>query len=76
MSENRKREAAAWALEEVRPGRRLGLGSGSTARHLVELLGEIVGDQFTELGEAFDAQALGEFVVDGGENENLAAHAK
>ena len=42
MSENWKREAAAWALEEVRPGMRLGLGTGSTARHLVELLGERV----------------------------------
>ena len=42
MSENLKREAAARALEEVRPGMRLGLGTGSTARHLVELLGERV----------------------------------
>ena len=34
-----KRQAAARALDYVEPGMRLGLGSGSTARHLVELLG-------------------------------------
>jgi ribose 5-phosphate isomerase A len=37
-----KRAAAARALEFVRPGMRLGLGTGSTARHFVELLGERV----------------------------------
>jgi len=37
-----KREAAARALEEVRDGMKLGLGTGSTARHFVELLGERV----------------------------------
>ena len=37
-----KRMAAARALEEVRDGMRLGLGSGSTARHFVDLLGEKV----------------------------------
>lgn len=37
-----KRLAAARALELVRPGMRLGLGTGSTARHFVELLGERV----------------------------------
>jgi ribose 5-phosphate isomerase A len=40
--EAQKRAAAACALEFVRPGMRLGLGSGSTARHFVELLGERV----------------------------------
>ncbi|MFL6951388.1 MAG: ribose-5-phosphate isomerase RpiA, partial [Xanthobacteraceae bacterium] len=40
--EGQKRAAAARALDQVRPGMRLGLGSGSTARHLVELLGERV----------------------------------
>jgi ribose 5-phosphate isomerase A len=40
--ESFKRDAAAGALEFVRPGMRLGLGTGSTARHLVELLGERV----------------------------------
>lgn len=37
-----KRQAAARALEEVRSGMRLGLGTGSTAKHFVELLGERV----------------------------------
>jgi ribose 5-phosphate isomerase A len=37
-----KREAAAGALEYVRPGMRLGLGTGSTAKHFVALLGEKV----------------------------------
>jgi ribose 5-phosphate isomerase A len=40
--EEQKRAAAARALEFVQPGMRLGLGTGSTARHLVELLGERV----------------------------------
>jgi len=37
-----KREAAARALEFVRPGMRLGLGTGSTAAHFVELLADKV----------------------------------
>src|ERR1700743_2055248 len=37
-----KRAASARALEFVRPGMRLGLGTGSTAKHFVELLGERV----------------------------------
>src|SRR6185437_2132560 len=37
-----KRAAAARAVEFVQPGMRLGLGTGSTARHFVELLGERV----------------------------------
>jgi ribose 5-phosphate isomerase A len=37
-----KRAAAARALDFVRPGMKLGLGTGSTARHFVELLGERV----------------------------------
>jgi ribose 5-phosphate isomerase A len=41
-SEAQKRAAAARALEYVRPGMRLGLGTGSTAKHFVELLGERV----------------------------------
>jgi ribose 5-phosphate isomerase A len=40
--EAQKRAAAARALEFVRPGMRLGLGSGSTAKHFVKLLGERV----------------------------------
>jgi ribose 5-phosphate isomerase A len=41
-SDAHKRQAAARALEFVQPGMRLGLGTGSTARHFVELLGERV----------------------------------
>ena len=37
-----KREAAARAAEFVRSGMRIGLGTGSTAKHFVELLGERV----------------------------------
>ena len=37
-----KRQAAARALEQVRNGMRLGLGTGSTAKHFVDLLGERV----------------------------------
>jgi ribose 5-phosphate isomerase A len=40
--EDLKRKAAARALEEVRDGMRLGLGTGSTAKHFVDLLGEKV----------------------------------
>lgn len=42
MSEQLKRLAAAMALTDVRSGMRLGLGTGSTARHFVDLLGEKV----------------------------------
>jgi ribose 5-phosphate isomerase A len=41
-TEAQKRAAAERAVEFVRPGMRLGLGSGSTARHFVEVLGERV----------------------------------
>src|SRR5580658_936270 len=41
-TEAQKRAAAAQALTFVRPGMRLGLGTGSTAAHFVELLGERV----------------------------------
>ena len=37
-----KRAAAARAIEFVRPGMRLGLGTGSTAAHFVERLAEQV----------------------------------
>lgn len=37
-----KRQAAARALEAVKDGMKLGLGTGSTARHFVDLLGEKV----------------------------------
>lgn len=58
-----KREAAAKALDYVRSGMKLGLGTGSTARHLVELLGEKVAQGFEVIGvptsEATRAQAEG-----------------
>src|SRR6202035_192652 len=40
--EAQKRAAAARAIEFVRPGMRLGLGTGSTAKHFVALLAERV----------------------------------
>jgi ribose 5-phosphate isomerase A len=42
VSDDLKRRAAAAALVEIRPGMRVGLGTGSTARHLVDLVGERV----------------------------------
>jgi len=60
-----KRQAAARALEFVQPGMRLGLGTGSTARHFVELLAErvrsgldVVGVPTSETTRA-DAERLG-----------------
>jgi len=41
-AEDLKRQAAAKALELVQPGMRLGLGTGSTAAHFVDLLGQKV----------------------------------
>lgn len=46
MSETEKRQAAAMALREVNSGMRVGLGTGSTAKHFVELLGEQVANGF------------------------------
>ena len=58
-----KREAAARALDFVRPSMRLGLGSGSTATQFVSLLGSRVRDGLTVLGvptsEATRVQAEG-----------------
>ena len=63
MNEDLKKLAAAAALEEVRPGMRLGLGTGSTARYLVDLLGERVRDGLDVLcvptSEVTAAQAAG-----------------
>ncbi len=42
MGEDFKRLAAIAALDEVRSGMRLGLGTGSTARHFVDLIGDRV----------------------------------
>jgi ribose 5-phosphate isomerase A len=41
-ADSQKRAAAVRAVEFVRPGMRVGLGTGSTARHFVEVLGERV----------------------------------
>ena len=60
-----KRQAAARALEWVRPGMRLGLGTGSTAKHFVDLVGEKVRDGLdvicvpTSEATRAQAQALG-----------------
>ena len=45
-----KRQAAARALEYVKDGMKLGLGTGSTAKHFVELLGERVRDGLKIIG--------------------------
>src|SRR6202012_2187269 len=47
-----KRQAAARALEEVRDGMKLGLGTGSTAKHFVALLGEKVKSGLKVVGGA------------------------
>jgi ribose 5-phosphate isomerase A len=61
-----KRQAAARALEHVRDGMKLGLGTGSTAKHFVELLGEKVRGGLRVVGvptsEATRAQAQAEGV--------------
>jgi ribose 5-phosphate isomerase A len=64
-SDASKRQAAARALDYVRPGMRLGLGTGSTARHFVELLGDrvragldVVGVPTSDATEA-DARRVG-----------------
>ena len=57
-----KRQAAARALDFVQGGMRLGLGTGSTARHFVELLGARVRDGLDVIGvptsEATRADAI------------------
>src|ERR1700737_3957137 len=57
-----KGQAAARALEHVRNGMKLGLGTGSTAKHFVELLGERVRGGLNVIGvptsEATRADAL------------------
>ncbi|WP_240232949.1 ribose-5-phosphate isomerase RpiA [Devosia lacusdianchii] len=65
MSEDLKRQAAAMALTQVQSGMRLGLGTGSTAKHFVDLLGERVAAGFdcicvpTSEVTARQAQSLG-----------------
>src|SRR5215218_2320694 len=59
--EGLKRQAAARALQDVESGMKLGLGTGSTARHFVDLLGERVRGGLKVVGvptsEATRAQA-------------------
>jgi ribose 5-phosphate isomerase A len=50
VDDNLKRAAAAAALGEVQSGMRLGLGSGSTAREFVDLLGARVRDGLRIIG--------------------------
>ena len=64
-AEEQKRAAAARALDFVRPGMRIGLGTGSTAYHFVDLLGgrvqqglDVVGVPTSE-GTRTQAQGLG-----------------
>ena len=45
-----KRQAAAQALEHVQDGMKLGLGTGSTAKHFVELLGQRVAGGLRVIG--------------------------
>ena len=64
-SDRRKREAARRAIELVEAGMRLGLGTGSTARHFVDLVGEKVAEGLdvrcvaTSEATAAQANALG-----------------
>lgn len=62
-TEELKRQAAARALEWVKPGMRLGLGTGSTMRHFVELLAGRVREGLDIVGvptlEAIRIQAEG-----------------
>ena len=59
--DQRKREAAQRALELVQPRMKLGLGSGSTAHHFVDLVGKSVADGLdihcVATSEATEAQA-------------------
>ena len=65
MNDDLKRQAAAMALTEIKPGMRLGLGTGSTAWHFVDLLGAKVAAGFdcicvpTSEATARQAEALG-----------------
>ncbi len=64
-SDRQKQEAARRAIELIEPGMRLGLGTGSTARHFVDLVGEKVAAELdvrcvaTSEATAAQAKALG-----------------
>lgn len=65
MGDDLKQRAARAALDEIRPGMRVGLGTGSTARALVDLVGERVRNGLdiicvpTSEATASQARALG-----------------
>jgi ribose 5-phosphate isomerase A len=65
MSDALKRKAAEAAMAEIRSGMRIGLGTGSTARHFVDLLGAEIARGFeclcvpTSEETAIQARALG-----------------
>lgn len=61
-AEDLKRRAAAHALTYVTDGMRLGLGTGSTARHFVELLAEKVRDGMNVLCVPTSKQTLDQAV--------------
>lgn len=67
MNDELKRQAAAMALTQVQFGMRLGLGTGSTAKHFVDLLGEKVASGFecicVPTSEATAKQAAGLGIV-------------
>lgn len=50
MSEDYKRQAAERAIQYVESGMKLGLGTGSTAKHFVDLLGQKVREGFDIVG--------------------------
>ncbi|MFG1296161.1 MULTISPECIES: ribose-5-phosphate isomerase RpiA [Xanthobacter] len=61
-AEDLKRRAAAHAVEYVKDGMRLGLGTGSTARHFVELLAEKVYAGLKVIGVPTSEQTLAQAV--------------
>lgn len=61
-AEDLKRRAAAHALTYVTDGMRLGLGTGSTARHFVDLLAEKVYQGLNVLGVPTSEQTLAQAV--------------
>lgn len=50
MAMSLKAQAAAAALKEVKPGMKLGIGSGSTVNEMIRLLAEMVKDGFEIVG--------------------------
>ena len=65
MQDDDKRRAAEAAINEVQPGMKIGLGTGSTACHFVDLVGELVRNGLdcicvpTSIATEHQARALG-----------------